>query len=501
MARSTSKKGVSKSFPLPKRARAPLALVTSALCLLSLVYIISYAPQIGILSKLAIGVISLLVAGLLITRILGILGTGGLYILKTSRGLDFIDHLSKRYARFWTAMVDWGLVLSFGVLTYLFFKKHVSRKMLVLGIISILVMQVFILPYIILALNLISTPQFSIQQSSSYVPSSSFAQYLQYAFYAASLVGGFSLYILSELVYVAAIIVHGIAAFIIAALSPHVTVAQAAGNLPPPAGVPVAVVPFLEPSIAIPLILSLILLVTLHEISHGVIARQYGIRLKSIGTFIFGIIPGGAFVEPDEKSINKLPREKQDKISIAGVSFNYLLTLVFFALMVFTYYFVLPGLTATRVYVEATVLGSPAYNTIPAGTIILSWNNHTIHNLTDLQAAGAMDKPYSPVNIVTPNTTYSVLADASGKIGVYLGLKTVPITNSVLGAAADFLYIFFALSFMLNFYVAIFNILPLPLFDGWRIYKLRISEKKLRLITILALIVFVLLFVPWIWSL
>ncbi len=500
MARSTPK-NVKAVNPIPKAARAPLAIVIATLCLLSLVFLISYAPQLGILPKLALGVASLLVTGLLIARVLGVLGTGGLYILKTSRGLGLIDRISKRYATFWKVMVDWGLVLSFGVLTYFFFRKHVSKKMIVLGVASILLMQLFVLPYLTLAISLISTPQFTIQPSSSYVPSSIVAEVLQYGFVAISLIGGFSLYIISELVYVAAIIVHGIAAFIIAALSPHVSIPQAASNLPPPAGIPVAVVPFLEPSIAIPLLLSLALLVTLHEISHGVIARQYGIRLRSIGTFIFGIIPGGAFVEPDEKSINKLPREQQDKISIAGVSFNYLLTIVFFALMLLMYYFVLPNLTSTRVYIESTIPGSPAYNAIPVGSIILSWNNHTIHNLSDLATAGALDKPYAPVDIATPNKTYSITADSSGKIGVYLGDETVPLTNSVIASAADFLYIFFGLSFLLNFYVAIFNILPLPLFDGWRIYKLRISEKKLRLITFIALTVFVLLFVPWIWSL
>ncbi|MCL5419748.1 MAG: M50 family metallopeptidase [Candidatus Marsarchaeota archaeon] len=490
-----------KKYALPKKYRGAAAVLAASLCLALLIYLAYSLPALGLAEKAGLAVILLAVSGKLIAWTLQVPGAAGLFILRTSRGVRFIERISRRQKRFWQALVDWGFVLSFGIFSLILFRRYVSRKMFLFGMLSILAMQLFVLPYTLVAIGLINTPQLSLQQSSSYVPSSAgIADYLSYAFVGLSLIGGFSLYLVANLVYIAVIIVHGIGAFLVAASVSAPAAHAAAGSLPGPAGVPVFAIPFMKPSIALPLILSLILLVSLHEMAHGVMLKRYGKKIKSVGTFLFGIIPLGAFVEPDERDVSRLPVKSQDKISIAGVSFNFFLSIIFFALMFAMLYYVLPGFTSTAVYIESVQHGAPAYNVIPAGAIVYKWNGYRISSIQDLEAAASSDFPGSTVSVATSAGNYSLTANATGKIGVLLGEEVIP-TGGALSAAINFLYAFFALSFLLNFYVAIFNILPLPMLDGWRIYKLRMGRRSLMIVTAVALTVMVLLFVPWIWSL
>src|SRR3989338_924437 len=68
-------------------------------------------------------------------------------------------------------------------------------------------------------------------------------------------------------------------------------------------------------------ILSIFFLAVIHEFSHGVLARVYGIPLKSSGfaavCFFIPIIPA-AFVEPDEQELGKRPAWQQLSVFAAG---------------------------------------------------------------------------------------------------------------------------------------------------------------------------------------
>ncbi len=88
------------------------------------------------------------------------------------------------------------------------------------------------------------------------------------------------------------------------------------------------VIPGLNP--IIPLwygILALAVAIIVHEFSHGILARRVKIKLKSLGVLLF-IIPIGAFVEPDEKQMEKVGRKDRSRIFAAGLTTN-----IFFALL------------------------------------------------------------------------------------------------------------------------------------------------------------------------
>jgi membrane-associated protease RseP (regulator of RpoE activity) len=68
--------------------------------------------------------------------------------------------------------------------------------------------------------------------------------------------------------------------------------------------------------------------IIVHEFSHGILARRVKIKLKSLG-LLFCIVPIGAFVEPDEKQMEKLKRRDRSRIFAAGLTSNIILGLIF----------------------------------------------------------------------------------------------------------------------------------------------------------------------------
>ncbi len=82
-------------------------------------------------------------------------------------------------------------------------------------------------------------------------------------------------------------------------------------------------------------IISIIIVVTVHEFSHGIFARRHGIKIKSTGFAFFKYFPAflGAFVEQDEKDMKKTSRFKQKSVLSAGVLANIIITILFYILL------------------------------------------------------------------------------------------------------------------------------------------------------------------------
>jgi Zn-dependent protease len=136
------------------------------------------------------------------------------------------------------------------------------------------------------------------------------------------------------------------------------------------------------------------------------------------------------------------------------------------------------------------------------GMQILEWNNHTINNISELTAASATDKPNQTINILTNKGPFNIKAVADptnsskGLIGVSLGYS--PIIETPYAKLVYFLYTVFALSMLLNFLVAVVNLLPIPGFDGWRIYKTNIkSQKFVNFLGALIIIFLIINVLPW----
>jgi membrane-associated protease RseP (regulator of RpoE activity) len=148
--------------------------------------------------------------------------------------------------------------------------------------------------------------------------------------------------------------------------------------------------------------------------------------------------------------------------------------------------FVVPHIyvQSTNVFVISTVPNYPAYGMLQPGMKIVAWNNHTITNYSTVISASKSDAPGSIVTITTNTTTYKFTAvqdpnnSSRGLIGVNVGYER-QVLNTAYGRFMYFLFTLFSLLFLLNFAVAVVNLLPIPSLDGWRIYKANIKSKKI----------------------
>jgi membrane-associated protease RseP (regulator of RpoE activity) len=78
-------------------------------------------------------------------------------------------------------------------------------------------------------------------------------------------------------------------------------------------------------------IIGLVVAIVLHEFTHGILARRIKLKLKSLGVLIC-VIPIGAFVEPDEKEMEKINRRDRARIFAGGLTTNIIIGLMFAAI-------------------------------------------------------------------------------------------------------------------------------------------------------------------------
>lgn len=457
-------------------------LVAVLLVLLSwlALYFIRVSNSVSVVVRIAAALAMLVAVGLIIQRMLKLKGGYGLYMIGGTRGLSTIDRTAKKHNLFWDVMSMWGLTLGFGILAYPLMKGKIDKRVYAFGLVSLALMMFFVLPNLGNALQFINLPQIQNAVAGRSAATQSIANLplIGYLVYAVTILAGFSGTVFLSLFIGMESILWSIIQY---AFNPSAAAATVITNQ-------LGVAPII-PGIDIPFlagIASLVILLSIHEFSHGVLARKAKVKLESIGVLVFGAVPIGGFVEPDEKMVNRLDRIKQTKIFSAGVAANFIATIVFFILMTALLAYVLPSVYQYKVIVLSTLPNYPANGILKSGMQILKWNNYTIvNNVSNLTAASSHTKPDSTVTVVTNDGTYIFKAAASpsnaskGAIGVSLGYQYLPIRPSLYASIAYFLYTLFALSMLLNFFVGALNMLPIPGFDGWRIYNANIKREKI----------------------
>jgi membrane-associated protease RseP (regulator of RpoE activity) len=266
-------------------------------------------------------------------------------------------------------------------------------------------------------------------------------------------------------------------------------------NLPSPVGL---VLPGVETIPGLPKlsfwhwIITIFILASVHEFSHGVFARLNKIKVKSSGFALLGIILPiipAAFVEPDEKSMNKASKKAQLSVLSAGSFANFITAVV--ALLIFG--FVLGPvvgnmLQETGVTIVELEKGGPAdLAGVQKGESIIAINDIPITNIDDFKQE--MDK-YSPsekVSLQTENSTYYVTLKSSSDniekshLGVFLMPKEQIYNPEVEAKYGTFfiktmiwITLLFSWLFMINLGVGMFNLLPLGFLDGGKMFYLGI---------------------------
>jgi membrane-associated protease RseP (regulator of RpoE activity) len=260
------------------------------------------------------------------------------------------------------------------------------------------------------------------------------------------------------------------------------------------------------PGITIPLVEGLIALFSVllvHESSHGYVMRAQDLRTKSTGLLLWIVIPG-AFVEQDDKQLQRAPLVKRLRVYSAGAFAN-----VVFALLCFGIILALispkPG-----VYVYGVEQGSPVENKIFLGAqlklIIDNENVHyQINNADDWNTF--VDRGIPPgenlqIEIDNENVQITTAENYRDNIGVVLiralgRIEYANPLNLLLATAGDLVnapvihqYVYNSVIpwegivilkwiFMLNFGIGLVNLLPAVPLDGGYILR-GLLERKMK---------------------
>lgn len=119
-------------------------------------------------------------------------------------------------------------------------------------------------------------------------------------------------------------------------------------------------------------IIGLIFAMAIHELAHGIQTRANDMELESSGV-LYGVVPLGAFVEPNQEAVEKAGRRERMDLYSAGIAVNLVAAIAVFALL---FVALGSGLTATDGDCPAVVAVTPdspgIHSGIPMGSIIVS---------------------------------------------------------------------------------------------------------------------------------
>jgi Zn-dependent protease len=324
----------------------------------------------------------------------------GMVLVKSRKGIEAIDSLARRQKAF-NFLADAGNAACYGLLSLALMRKTGSPATLALGLLILGFASFLVAPSAFVFLFHV----LKIGEVDSSVGGLASGGGLGFAAVAGILLlGGLFLFMLAGLVLYGTVV--------LAALAKTVFFGADALSRTSAGGT------FLLPGINLPFfegILALLVVLVVHEGAHAVLTRIAKVPLRSSGIAFFGIIPVGAFVEPDEKKLAAVPAPAQTRVLVAGATANLVTCCAFFILFV------------------AAVFA--------------------------INGLGLMATAYAP--------------------------------------AANFIYTFLGLAFSLNFVVGAVNLLPIPLFDGYRILDVNVRNKAVvKALMVTALAFFILNFLP-----
>ena len=249
-------------------------------------------------------------------------------------------------------------------------------------------------------------------------------------------------------------------------------------------------------------LLSIPIVLVIHEGAHGIVAALEKIKIKTGGFAIFIAMFAG-FVEPDEEEFDKAKKISKLRVIGAGATSNVLFAFVLGAILLTNPFF-------------AMILPEPILSTfyeLPEGVLILEiignsgaeqaglLANDIITSINDIPIWSAVDFPS-----LSPGDTASVSVIRDG-IPLNFGVEIMPAPDDpergLIGIMRDnsFAYkpvmnfiewsdpnisMFLLWLWMISFFIGIINMLPLPILDGGKfihtIIDKRASDKTVNMI-------------------
>lgn len=230
-------------------------------------------------------------------------------------------------------------------------------------------------------------------------------------------------------------------------------------------------------------IIAIFVVAVVHEFSHGLYARVHDIKLKSSGFALFGPILA-AFVEPDEKKMEKKKKRAQLSVLSAGPFSNLILGVLFFLIAGF----IMTPLQGKLYESDGIVVNQILENT-PASElnwktpfIIKKINDKEALDVNQFLSATSGIEPNQDVVLETDKGVFRLktIENPANKTKGYMGVSNFKINLKVRNEYADsFTIKFFSWMdllvfwmFVINVGVGLFNLLPLGPVDGGRMFYL-----------------------------
>jgi len=263
-------------------------------------------------------------------------------------------------------------------------------------------------------------------------------------------------------------------------------------------------------------IIAIFIIASVHETSHGIFSRLYKVKLKSSGFGFVGPLPA-AFVEPDEKQLQKKSMKQQIAVLSAG-SFSNLITAAIFLLLMFLTISLMapatnPAIVSAPIQLVSIAKFSPAWNATlneSDGKIIeIETANETISYFSNFSDSLDKLKPGDniTINVYESNhtkireVTITTIENPQNKSKSYFGISTQPYISDMSLKITIWFWKLFQWLFLISFFVGLFNLLPFSIFDGGRIFYLTIlkitknnKKKTERIVKITNFILLLLLF-------
>lgn len=267
-------------------------------------------------------------------------------------------------------------------------------------------------------------------------------------------------------------------------------------------------------------LIAIFIIAVIHEFAHGIVARAHNIEVKNTGIVLFGPIIG-AFVEPNEKKLQKEKDITQYSVLAAGAFSNIALAIIALVAVLFVFTplqnsMINPvGFTFQSYYNETTPF---AQAEIPPGVVITGINDEKTLNFQEFNTRLNKHSPGEEIIVSTTAKEYNITLAQSpddpnqGFLGISQINNEIAVREPYQAGLGHLGYVvvnwitgLLRWLFLLSLGIGLFNLLPLPIVDGGRmaqvfLHKLKgpiIGEKRYRQISLFFLIVLLLnLFFP-----
>ncbi len=259
-------------------------------------------------------------------------------------------------------------------------------------------------------------------------------------------------------------------------------------------------------------IISLFLVIVIHEFSHGIVSKAHDLKVESSGFVLFGPLPG-AFVEPDEDELEERSGRVQNSVFAAGPFSNILTALTLILLFTVVINPVLTDAYPPQGFKFTKIEnGTPAERAgLKADVTYTRVNGEEIKRAQKFFTSLEGLKPNETVTIGNENVTHEVTATTApdnkeeGYLGVRCCIQKLRGDDSLGYIAITTFIEFLNWFFILSLGLGLANLLPIGPIDGGRMFHIaatrfwgeeRGEEIWKKVSTVFLFLIVVLLIVP-----